>query len=157
MLGQDKEQLKMSFVGKGCYFVSMHLQWYPPFERTETSDAGKWKNCNTFLSFCLPVLTQIRAEGDASFLCTILDAMIFQRNGHPSKHKNMYAYVQLCVLRGVFVFVFLRTLCFVAWIYILFYFLAFEQACSYCVDCKALWSKQCLWVYLILIYFPVKT
>lgn len=40
-----------------------------PFEGAVTSDAGKWKNCNTFLSFSLGILSQIRSRGVASGLC----------------------------------------------------------------------------------------
>lgn len=56
---------------------------------------------------------------------TILDALIFQRSGYPSQHKNVYAYVQLRVLRRwVFVYLF-SCICFfnVVWIYIFFSFI----------------------------------
>lgn len=36
------------------------------------SDTGKWKNCNTFLSFCLAILSQIRSRGVASALCNTM-------------------------------------------------------------------------------------
>lgn len=39
------------------------------FEGTGTPDTGKWKNCNTFLSFCLAILSLIRSRVVASVLC----------------------------------------------------------------------------------------
>lgn len=46
-----------------------------PFEGTGASDAGKWKNCNTFLSFCLAILSQIRSRGVASVSCNTMRAI----------------------------------------------------------------------------------
>lgn len=46
-----------------------------PFEGIGTSDAGKWKNCNTFLSFCLAVLSQIRSRGVTSALCNTMKSI----------------------------------------------------------------------------------
>lgn len=39
------------------------------------SVTGKWKNCNTFLSFCLPILSQIRSRGVASVLCSTMGSI----------------------------------------------------------------------------------
>lgn len=54
-----------------CHCTSSNGILYP-FEGRVASDAGKWKNCNTFLSFCRAILSQIRSRGVASVLCNTM-------------------------------------------------------------------------------------
>lgn len=63
-----------------------------PFEGIGTSDAGKWKNCNTFLSFCPAILSQIRSRGVASVLCNTMRCIGLLGKADAPLHKIKKAY-----------------------------------------------------------------
>lgn len=63
--------------GKCHYFVLLHFsQWHLlSLWRNRNFRWGKWKNWNTFLSFCLAILSQIRSRGVASVLCNTISCI----------------------------------------------------------------------------------
>jgi len=77
--------------GKLCYFCvsapgSNGILY--PFEGKE---AGKWKNCNTFLSFCLVILSQIRWRVVASVLYNTMRHMGLGKTDKPlQKIKKVF-------------------------------------------------------------------
>lgn len=69
-------------VSEKCTFAGMAFCVTPPHPMASciplkegASVTGKWKNCNTFLSFCLAILSQIRSRGVASVLCSTMGSI----------------------------------------------------------------------------------